>query len=165
MPVYALLSSFAQVIVFGYGIYLFSRGEIGIGLVAVSFASYANNFYNPLRQLAALWTGFQTAMAGWDRIAQILSLETDLVKVEKTIPETAAPLLEFRDVYFGYDEDKEILHNISFKLERGKTYALVGPTGAAAKQQQRRLLPAFTTRIKGMVLLERGWISAHLTQR
>jgi ATP-binding cassette subfamily B protein len=129
VPVYALLSSFAQIIVFAYGIYLFTRGEIGIGLVAVSFASYANNFYNPLRQLAALWTGFQTAMAGWDRIAQILALDTDLVSVQKTIPETNAPLLEFRNVHFGYTDDKEILHNISFKLEQGKTYALVGPTG------------------------------------
>ena len=152
VPVYALLSSFAQIIVFGYGIYLFSRGEIGIGLVAVSFASYANNFYNPLRQLAALWTGFQTAMAGWDRIAQILSLDPDLVKVEKTTQETAAPLLEFRNVHFGYDDDKEILHNISFKLEQGKTYALVGPTGGG-KTTTASLIARLYDPSQGSVLL------------
>src|SRR5450432_794466 len=77
VPVYGLFSSLAQLVVLAYGIYLISIGQFSIGLL-VSYLSYANNFYNPLRQLAALWTSFQVAMAGWDRIAQILALDTNL---------------------------------------------------------------------------------------
>jgi len=152
VPVYGMFSSFAQLIVLAYGIYLVSQGELGIGLLAVSFLSYANNFYNPLRQLAALWTNFQVAMAGWDRIALILSLEPDLAIVQSTVSEPSASLLEFRNVHFGYDEDKEILHNISFKMEQGKTYALVGPTGGG-KTTTASLIARLYDPGKGQVLL------------
>jgi ATP-binding cassette subfamily B protein len=128
LPVYTLLSSVAQLIVLSYGIYLISIGDFTIGLL-VSYLSYVNSFYSPLRQLATLWTSFQTAMAGWDRISQILSLETNLTTVSKAIEEPSDALLEFRNVHFAYPGGSEILHHINFKLEKGKTYALVGPTG------------------------------------
>jgi len=128
LPVFSFFSGLAQIMVLAYGIYLVSTGNIGIGRL-ISYLSYATLFYNPLRQLAALWANFQLAMAGWDRISQILSLETNLVNTENTASESSAALLEFRDVHFGYTPEQEILHNISFKMERGKTYALVGPTG------------------------------------
>ena len=153
VPVYGLFSSFAQLIVLAFGIYLISQGEFKIGLL-VSYLSYANNFYNPLRQLAALWTSFQVAMAGWDRISQILSLETDLVTVpEITAEPLSTSLLEFKDVHFGYVEDKEILHNISFKMERGKTYALVGPTGGG-KTTTASLIARLYDATQGIVLLD-----------
>ncbi|ASU34190.1 ABC transporter ATP-binding protein [Mucilaginibacter xinganensis] len=152
VPVYGLFSSLAQLIVLAYGIYLVSKGELGIGLLAVSFLSYANNFYNPLRQLAALWTNFQVAMAGWDRISQILSLDSDLAIETSAETEPNAPLLEFRNVYFGYEADKEILHNISFQLESGKTYALVGPTGGG-KTTTASLIARLYDPDKGQVLL------------
>ena len=128
LPVYSFFSSMAQLMVLAFGIYLISIGDLGIGGL-IAYLSYATLFYNPLRQLATLWANFQLAMAGWDRISQILSLETNLVKLDSTVIEPSAPLLEFRNVHFGYVEGHEILHNISFKLEKGKTYALVGPTG------------------------------------
>jgi ATP-binding cassette subfamily B protein len=153
VPVYALFSSFAQLIVLVYGIYLVSHGQLGAGVFAVSYFSYTNQFYNPLRQLAALWTSFQTAMAGWDRIAQILALETDIVTIDKKVKELSPSLLEFRNVHFGYDEDREILHNINFKLERGKTYALVGPTGGG-KTTTASLIARLYDPNNGMVLLD-----------
>jgi len=168
VPVYGMLSSFAQLIVLAYGIYLVSIGQLGIGLLAVSFFSYANNFYNPLRQLAALWTNFQLAMAGWDRISQILNLNTDLVTVPMTAVEENPSLLEFRNVHFCYDEGKEILHNISFSLERGKTYALVGPTGGG-KTTTASLIARLYDPNKGTVLLAgkdiRGYSAEERTKK
>jgi ATP-binding cassette subfamily B protein len=137
--------------VLAYGIYLISIGDFKIGLL-VSYLSYANNFYNPLRQLAALWTSFQVAMAGWDRISQILSLENDMVTVDSSVAEPSAALLEFRNVHFGYTDDKEILHNISFTMQPGKTYALVGPTGGG-KTTTASLIARLYDPTKGTVLL------------
>jgi ATP-binding cassette subfamily B protein len=152
VPVYGMLSGFAQLIVLTFGIYLISIGEFQIGLL-VSYFSYANNFYNPLRQLAALWTNFQTAMAGWDRIAQILALETDVLTIDTGTAEPSSSLLEFRNVHFSYDESKEILHNISFKIETGKTYALVGPTGGG-KTTTASLIARLYDATKGTVFLD-----------
>jgi ATP-binding cassette, subfamily B, bacterial len=130
-PVFTFFSNVAQVIVLAYGIYLISQGEFTVGLL-ISFIAYVQNFYLPLRQLAALWASFQTAMAAWDRISVILHLEVpvDTVMPEtKTIQDGSAHLLEFRDVSFAYPDGKEVLHHINFAMEQGKTYALVGPTG------------------------------------
>ncbi|MCL4637485.1 MULTISPECIES: ABC transporter ATP-binding protein [Olivibacter] len=128
LPIYSFFSSIAQLIVLTYGIYLISVNELTIGLL-VSYLAYVVNFYNPLRQLASLWSSFQVAMAGWDRIARILSLETNLNVIPSTGTNSKDCLLEFNNVYFSYPNGKEILHDINFKLLRGKTYALVGPTG------------------------------------
>jgi ATP-binding cassette subfamily B protein len=151
LPVYTLFSNIAQLIVLTYGIYLISTGEFSIGLL-VSYIAYATNFYNPLRQLAALWTSFQVAMAGWDRISHILSLDTNLVTVPEARTESAASLLEFRNVHFAYDTH-DILHHVSFKLERGKTYALVGPTGGG-KTTTASLIARLYDPKEGTVLLD-----------
>jgi ATP-binding cassette subfamily B protein len=129
-PVFTLLSNVAQLIVLVYGIYLITQGNFTVGLL-ISFIAYVQNFYLPLRQLAALWAGFQTAMASWDRIAVILELEepAPVVLQESNGPLTMSPLLEFSNVSFQYPDGKKVLHNISFRMEAGKTYALVGPTG------------------------------------
>jgi ATP-binding cassette subfamily B protein len=129
VPVYGLFSSVAQLIVLAFGIYLISTGEFTIGLL-VSYLAYATNFYNPLRQLAALWTSFQVAMAGWDRISQILTLQSNLNYTSSTDSLTVdTSRLTFRDVSFAYPDGSEILHHVNFDLLPGKTYALVGPTG------------------------------------
>jgi ATP-binding cassette subfamily B protein len=152
LPVYSMFSGFAQLAVLAYGIYLISIGSFSIGLL-VSYLGYATYFYNPLRQLASLWTNFQVAMAGWDRITKILSMDSDIKTVAQanTIPSDA--LMEFRNVHFSYDDTKEILHNISLKLERGKTYAFVGPTGGG-KTTTASLISRLYDPTKGAVLLD-----------
>jgi len=152
LPVYSLFSSIAQLLTLAVGIDLISMKFLSVGIL-ISYFMYVNLFYNPLRQLAALWASFQTAMAAWDRIAQILSLDTNLITVQSSIAENNAPLLEFRNVHFGYTADHEILHNISFKLERGKTYALVGPTGGG-KTTTASLIARLYDASQGTVLLD-----------
>ncbi|KQN35260.1 multidrug ABC transporter [Pedobacter sp. Leaf41] len=151
VPVYGLLSSSAQLIVLLFGIYLISIGHFSLGLL-VSYLSYCTNFYNPLRQLAALWTSFQVAMASWDRVSQILFLQTNLEQIEDSKATTSDALLEFKNVHFSYDDSKEILHNINLKFEKGKTYALIGPTGGG-KTTTASLISRLYDATKGTVLL------------
>ncbi|HTI59354.1 ABC transporter ATP-binding protein [Mucilaginibacter sp.] len=152
LPFYTLLAGAAQLIVLAFGIYLISKGQFSVGLL-VSYLSYSNSFYNPLRQLATLWATFQTAMAGWDRISNILSLETNLTTVESDITTGSDALLEFRNVHFAYPGGGEILHNINFKMERGKTYALVGPTGGG-KTTTASLIARLYDPTEGTILLD-----------
>ena len=132
-PIYGFGANLGQLIVLAYGILLIMHGQFTIGLL-IGFLLYVNNFYNPLRQLASLWANFQTALAAWDRISDILSLNTDLLTIggaAATPPPAGVEnsVLAFNHVCFRYPDGKDVLHDITFTLEKGKTYALVGPTG------------------------------------
>jgi len=127
-PVYGFSSNIGQLVVLAFGIYMISVGQFSIGLL-ISFLAYIAQFYNPLRQIAALWTSFQVALAGWDRISQILGQENNLTVIPLIEKENSPYLLSFSNVSFSYLPEKEILTNVSFDLEKGKTYAFVGPTG------------------------------------
>ncbi|HEY1041759.1 MAG TPA: ABC transporter ATP-binding protein [Candidatus Paceibacterota bacterium] len=127
-PVYGFASNIAHLGVLVFGILMIIQGEFTVGLL-ISFLSYATNFYNPLRQLAALWANFQVAMAGWDRISDILALESDMATLPKSDAVQSKARLEFKKVSFTYSSGKEVLKDANLTLEAGKTYALVGPTG------------------------------------
>ena len=168
-PVYGFLSSMGQLIVLAFGVYLIAAGHFTAGFL-ISFFIYATNFYDPLRQIAALWANFQVALAGWDRISRILSMESDLpvlavaaVAAGSQNPKiqesqnlkiaSSSALLEFRQVSFSYPGGKEILHHNSFRLEKGKTYALVGPTGGG-KTTTASLIARLYDPTGGTVLLD-----------
>lgn len=129
-PVFTLFSNIAQLIVLAYGIYLISIGSFTIGIL-ISYLAYVQSFYRPLRQIATLWASFQTAMASWDRISVILSLESDMesVPAQPLQKSGSSALLQFDDVSFRYPNGKQVLENINIELHKGKTYAFVGPTG------------------------------------
>lgn len=131
-PIYDLASSAAQVIVVVYGLSLVTRGEITFGLL-FTFFTYTQRFYDPLRMMAQIWSNVQLALAAWSRINQVLKLESNLRVVESSSNTDSGSqsinAIEFEDVNFGYQNEDPILKNVNLELEKGKTYALVGPTG------------------------------------
>ncbi|WP_340113007.1 ABC transporter ATP-binding protein [Maribellus mangrovi] len=152
LPVYTLFSNFGMLIVLALGIYFISVGEFTVGLL-ISFIAYVNSFYNPLRQLASLWSNFQLALAAWDRIRKILELENNMPTVSSNGVDDTATLVSFREVFFSYPGGSEVLHDITFNLKKGKTYAFVGPTGGG-KTTTASLIARLYDATKGTVLLD-----------
>jgi len=155
MPVYGLALNLAQLLVLAYGILSIAAGNLTVGLL-IGFFLYVNSFYMPLRQLAVLWSSFQLALAAVDRISEVLSLESNMTVTQKADKgaDRTFPILRFDNVHFTYAGGKdEVLKNVSFSLERGKTYALVGPTGGG-KTTTANLMARLYDPTGGRVLLE-----------
>lgn len=150
-PVYDASSSFAQLMIVGFGVMLISRGMLTIG-VLLSFLLYVERFYMPLRQIATFWSSLQLALAGWDRISDILNEREAQIVVEGTEVRKGSAVLEFRGVHFRYNETVDVLRKADFALEAGKTYALVGPTGGG-KTTTASLMARLYDPTEGQVLL------------
>ena len=151
-PVYTFASNLGQLIVLALGIWLIIEGHFSIGLL-ISFIAYINNFYNPLRQMAALWASFQMALAAMDRISHLLSFKSNLSIVKDTTRDDSKAFIHFGDVSFSYPNGKEVLHKVNFNLDRGKTYAFVGPTGGG-KTTTASLIARLYDASKGTILLD-----------
>jgi len=151
-PVYTFASNIGQLIVLALGIWLIINGYFSVGLL-ISFIAYISNFYNPLQQMAVLWAGFQQALAAWDRITHLLSFETNLAIAEDKVRYTNTSYLHFEDVSFGYPNGKEVLHHVNFNLQRGRTYAFVGPPGGG-KTTTASLIARLYDATKGTIFLD-----------
>lgn len=130
-PLYTLAGSAGAILVLGLGVWLILHGQLSVGLL-VGYLLYVAAFYDPLRQLATVWSSLQTMMAAMDRVSEVLKLETNLVEIPQSAAKAATQpgaLLAFEDVGFAYAAGKSVLECVNLTLERGRTYALVGPTG------------------------------------
>jgi ATP-binding cassette subfamily B multidrug efflux pump len=131
-PALDVLSTIALAIVVGYGGYLalaFDPPLVSVGVI-VSFLLYVQRFYEPVRMIANLYTQLQAAIAGAERIFELLDTQPTITDVPD-----AAPLppvqgqIEFDHVTFAYDGEEPVLQDICLTAEPGQTVALVGPTG------------------------------------
>ncbi len=151
MPLYGLAMTSAQLIVLAYSFQLITAGQFSIGLL-IGFLLYVNSFYMPMRQLAAVWSSFQLAMASFDRISAVLALESNLPQLPPE-PGDDHAVMTFDHVQFGYTSDRLVLRDATFTLEHGKTYALVGPTGGG-KTTTASLMARLYDPTAGRVLLD-----------
>lgn len=152
-PLYTLCSQLGQLIVLSYGLSMVARGEFTVGLL-IGYFVYVYRFYDPMRQLAALWANFQAAAAAYDRINDVLNQGGELAVVPAPdVDEVNPARLEFRRVDFAYGSGQEILKAVDFRLEAGKTYAFVGPTGGG-KTTTASLMARLYDPTHGQVLLD-----------
>lgn len=95
----------------------------------LTFILYSSAFFNPLREMAELFSQIQTGIASWTRIYNIVSLKTNITQINDSETQFENLLMKFNNVSFGYDKENMVLKKINIDIEAGKTYALVGPTG------------------------------------
>jgi ATP-binding cassette subfamily B protein len=127
-PLYDFSGNLASMLVLLFGIYLILHGHLTVGLL-ISFLSYTDRFYTPLRQMASVWSNAQLALAGWNRIFEILNLTSDMPILPDGKTEETNHIMQFKRVQFGYSAEALILKDVNFTFNSGKTYAIVGPTG------------------------------------
>lgn len=130
MPITGVLGNFFVIVLAGLGGYLALGGLVSVGMIA-TFINYGQNFIGPLRQLANMYNAIQAALAGAERVFEIID-----TPVEAPDDPQAAPLgrlrgaVRFEHVTFGYEPDVPVIKDMTLEALAGQTVALVGPTGA-----------------------------------
>lgn len=135
-PVLNLLGVIGQASIIGVGSLWAIRETETLGYavtigVLVAFLVYLQRLYEPVRVIGQLWAQIQAALAGAERMFNLLDVETDLTDAPNAI---ALPTVEgriaFENVHFAYVPTEPVLRGIDFSIEPGQTVAIVGPTGA-----------------------------------
>ncbi len=180
MPLTGVIGSFFVIVLASLGGWLALRDLVSIGMIA-TFINYAQNFTQPLRQISNLYNSIQAALAGAERVFEIVDMEPETTKAPrldeaKTNPETAirasedsmpdtpkAPTVfsleqfqgnvSFKNVVFSYIPGKPVIKNFNVDIPAGLTVALVGPTGAG-KTTITNLLTRFYEIDEGQILFD-----------
>ncbi|WP_297424895.1 ABC transporter ATP-binding protein [Clostridium sp.] len=143
--IFAVVAIVGGVLSVGYG--------LSIGTV-VSFLSYSKQFSQPLNAIAGMFNTIQSALAGAERVFEILDSEEETADVENAIRiENPKGEVIFENVFFSYNQSVPILKDVSFKVKPGETVALVGETGAG-KTTIVNLLTRFYDADSGKILID-----------
>ena len=128
MPITSVLGNLFVIVLAGLGGWLALAGLVSVGIIA-TFINYAQQFVNPLRQLANLYNSIQSALAGAERIFAIFDVPPETDEATEPLGELEGDVT-FESVRFGYAPGSVVLRDVSFTAEPGQVVALVGPTGA-----------------------------------
>ncbi len=152
-PGVEFLSSIAVGLIIWYGGGEIMQNTLTLG-VLFAFIQYTEMFFRPIRDLSEKYNIMQTAMASSERIFKLLDNKTFITnpdnpkKLEKVKGE-----IEFKNVWFAYNDEDYILKDISFKINPGETVAIVGATGAG-KTSIINILSRFYDINKGSILID-----------
>jgi ATP-binding cassette subfamily B protein len=130
MPLTAVLGNLFVIVLAGLGGWLALEGLVTVGVIA-TFINYGQNFVHPLRQLSSLYNTLQAALAGAERVFEVLDTPPELDAAPAA--RLAGPVrgeVRFDRVAFGYRPERTIIRDMTLEAKPGQMVALVGPTGA-----------------------------------
>jgi len=129
-PMMNMVNNLGLAIIASTGGWMTVQGLTTVGTIA-AFINYARQFSFPLNQLAQLYALIQSAIAGAERVFEILDEVPELADAADAVPlDQVQGDVSFRDVCFAYESDVPVLKHVDFHARPGQTIALVGPTGA-----------------------------------
>lgn len=129
-PMGNLVNNTGFAIIAGTGGWMAVQGMATVGVIA-SFVNYARQFTMPINQIANLYNAIQSALAGAERVFEIIDEPPEMEDHPEAVTLTQVRGdVVFDQVYFGYNPELPVLKNISLHAQAGQTIALVGPTGA-----------------------------------
>ena len=152
-PIMAFVGNLGYVLISIIGGIFTLKGRIEVGDIQ-SFIMYTKNFTHPITQVAQISSMIQTMMAAAERIFEFLDAEEEPKQKTKKI--NASKIIgevEFKNVEFGYEENKIIISNFSTRVKAGQKIAIVGPTGAG-KTTIVKLLMRFYNLNNGKILVD-----------
>jgi ATP-binding cassette subfamily B protein len=153
MPLMNVINNLGFAAVAGAGGILAVKKMITIGIIA-GFLGYSRQFTRPLNDIANIYNTLQTALAGAERVFEVLDQTDEPTDKPETVPlEKTRGHVRFCHVSFGYRPNVPILHDINFEAEAGSSIALVGPTGAG-KTTIVNLLARFYDVSEGSILID-----------
>jgi ATP-binding cassette subfamily B multidrug efflux pump len=128
-PTMNMVNNLGLAVVAGTGGWLAVQGLVSVGTIA-TFVNYSGRLSRPLNQIAQLFNSIQSALAGAERVFEVLDETPELDAPDARPLEHIAGDVVFDDVCFSYEEGVPVLKNVSLHAEPGQMIALVGPTGA-----------------------------------
>jgi ABC-type multidrug transport system fused ATPase/permease subunit len=153
LPTVEFLGMLATGIVLWFGGRFVTHDELTLGVV-VAFLAYVTRFFQPIQELSQLYTTLQAAMAGGERVLDLLDTEPEVMDLPGASPMPhIAGQVELRHVSFSYRGDTRVLHDVNLVVEPGQTVALVGPTGAG-KTSIANVIARFYDVTDGAVLID-----------
>jgi ATP-binding cassette subfamily B protein len=124
------LGILATAIVLWFGGRAVIAQELTLGVV-VAFLAYVTRFFQPIQELSQLYTTMQAAMAGGERVLELLDTAPDVCDAPDALEmQTISGRVELDHLCFAYRDGKDVLNDVNLVVEPGQTLALVGPTGA-----------------------------------
>ena len=129
------------------------NGKISVGNI-VSFNKFSNHFGRPINEIANQFNVIQSGLAGAERMFNIMDEEEEYPdNMDKSLLTQVRGHVQFKNVSFGYDENKLVIKNFNLEANPGETIALVGPTGAG-KTTIINLLTRFYDVTEGEILID-----------
>lgn len=142
---------FNVVILIAGGLFLYS-GKINFGDYSAFIVS-VNLFINPVNTLIRFMESFQDGVTGFERFVEIMNLPTEKDGENAKPVDRLDGTIEFKNVTYGYAGGDDVLSDVSFKINKGMTYALVGPSGSG-KTTICHLIPHFYGIDNGEILID-----------